>query len=87
MIARLLNRYQININLGNTHYKRCEDVGLFSQTDDWWGLSGPSLYSRTFELVELVAPIGPIVATGGISSVSSADVLAGATLVVLRQRW
>ena len=83
IIKSVSNTY---INLGNTHYKRCEDVGLFS-TDlsiGGGGLSGPSLYSRTLELVELVAPIGlPIIATGGISSVDQVrDVLnAGATLV------
>ena len=83
IIKSVSNTY---INLGNTHYKWCEDVGLFS-TDlsiGGGGLSGPSLYSRTLELVELVAPIGlPIIATGGISSVDQVrDVLnAGATLV------
>ena len=59
------------INVGNTQYKRCDEVGLdvCGLSIGGGGLSGPSLYPRLLEMVKLVVPIGlPIMATGGISS-------------------
>lgn len=60
------------LTLGNTQYRTCEQVGLPSNaiTIGGGGLSGPSLFKRTEEMIDLVSPLGiPFIATGGISTV------------------
>ena len=62
---------QVTINAGNTQYKKCQEVGL--QSNDisigGGGLSGPSLFNRTLEMVTLLSQFKlPLIATGGISN-------------------
>ncbi len=60
------------VNLGNTSFKKCEDINLpvYAISIGGGGLSGPALYPRTLEMTRLIAPTGiPIIATGGVDSV------------------
>lgn len=70
--AELLKKFsRTYVNLGNTSFRKCEQVGLPPNAISigGGGLSGPALYSRTLEMTKLVAPAGiPIIATGGIDS-------------------
>ena len=83
LVGSISNTY---INLGNTQFKNCAELGL-NQGDlsiGGGGVSGPILYSRTREMVQLISKENmPIIATGGISNCQQAsDVLnLGATLV------
>ncbi|HLD89093.1 MAG TPA: hypothetical protein VI894_02705 [Candidatus Nanoarchaeia archaeon] len=70
--AKMLKKHsKTYINLGNTSYRKCSDLGL-PETEistAGGGLSGGALYERTFEMAKLIAPVGiPIIATGGINS-------------------
>lgn len=59
------------VNLGNTTYRKCEQVGLPANAISigGGGMSGPALYNRTHDMVKLIAPLHiPIIATGGIDS-------------------
>lgn len=59
------------VNLGNTTYRKCEQVGLPKEAISigGGGLSGPALYDRTRDMVKLIAPLHiPIIATGGIDT-------------------
>ena len=52
------------LNLGNTHYRTSDTLSRGGG-----GLSGPSLFKRTLEMVELLGTFElPIIATGGIDS-------------------
>ncbi len=59
------------VNIGNTTFRKCEQVGL-NHGDisiGGGGYSGPELYPRTKQMVELIAPLHVhIIATGGIDS-------------------
>lgn len=58
--------------LGNTQFKTCEQVGLPNAAISigGGGLSGPALFKRTEEMMDIIAPLGiPFIATGGISTV------------------
>ncbi len=74
------------INLGNTRYRTCEQVGLATNAISvgGGGYSGEGLFPRTLEMVKLLADVGvPIMATGGISTAAQVEALLdhGATLV------
>ncbi len=74
------------LNLGNTQYKTCKEVGLWQSAISvgGGGHSGPKLFLRTLEMVRLMAPLGlPIIATGGISTPQQAQQIleSGATLI------
>lgn len=59
------------VNLGNTTYRTCEQVGLPANAISigGGGMSGPALYNRTRDMVALIAPLHiPIIATGGIDT-------------------
>lgn len=61
----------VTLNAGNTQFKKCQDVNL-KQTEisiGGGGMSGPSLYKRTFEMATLLQQFKlPLIATGGIST-------------------
>jgi dihydroorotate dehydrogenase len=82
LIAQFSKTY---VNLGNTTYRKCTQVGLPENAISikGGGLSGPPLYLRTLEMTKLVAPILPIIATGGVDSAGKVQALLenGATLV------
>lgn len=74
------------LNLGNTTYRKCAQVGLPNQalSIGGGGLSGFPLFERTLEMVKLLAPYKiPIIATGGISTAKQVKALQkeGATLI------
>ena len=79
------NYDRIIINAGNTQYKSREQVGL-SQRDfsmSGGGLSGPSIFPRTLEMIEKLSKYeSHLMATGGISDIKQVNELkkAGATL-------
>ncbi|MDC0037010.1 hypothetical protein OAJ27_02040 [bacterium] len=77
---------KIILNVGNTQYKQCTQVGLpvHAIKRGGGGLSGKPLKARTLECVSLLAALRvPIIATGGISTVEDIKQAqqAGATLV------
>jgi len=79
------NYDRIIINAGNTQYKSREQVGLnqrdFSMSGG--GLSGPSIFPRTLEMIEKLSKYeSHLMATGGISDIKQVNELkkAGATL-------
>jgi dihydroorotate dehydrogenase len=83
LVGAISNTY---INLGNTQFKSCAEIGLGANhlSIGGGGVSGPILYSRTREMVGLISKERiPIIATGGISNSNQAsDILNhGATLV------
>ncbi len=82
LIGRFHRTY---VNLGNTTFRKCVDVGLpeTAISIKGGGLSGPSLYPRTLEMTKLVHPVLPIIATGGVDSAAKVrELLAnGASLV------
>ena len=74
------------INAGNTTYRLCSEIGLSSKaiSKGGGGLSGPSLFPRTLEIIRLLNNIKcPVMATGGIHSEASVNACleAGASLV------
>lgn len=74
------------INAGNTQFKSCLDAGLSADalTRGGGGLSGPSLFPRTLEMIRLLHPLKvPLIATGGIHSAETARAVldSGASLV------
>lgn len=74
------------INVGNTQYKKPQEVGLGAQdiSIGGGGYSGPALFPRTLEMVRILAPLGvPLIATGGVSCEDDALAVlkSGATLV------
>jgi dihydroorotate dehydrogenase len=73
-IATMLSRKQrMMINTGNTQFKTSKELGLAEQLlpRAGGGLSGPSLFKRTLEMIELLAPYKvPLIATGGVNSAS-----------------
>jgi len=59
------------ITIGNTQFKTMEQVGLPATaiTKPGGGFSGPALFKRTNEMMDLISPLGiPFIATGGIST-------------------
>lgn len=74
------------INIGNTTKRTCEQVGLApdSISVGAGGLSGPTLFTRTLEMIHLLQPLNvPLIATGGIDSSEKIQTCldAGAALV------
>ena len=74
------------VNLGNTSFRKCQEVGLPSDaiSKGGGGFSGPRLYHRTLQMIDLVSSISiPIIATGGIDSAQKVREVRdhGATLV------
>jgi len=74
------------INVGNTRYRTCEQVGLATNAISigGGGYSGDGLFPRTLEMVKLLSQSGvPLIATGGISTASQVEALLdhGATLI------
>jgi len=74
------------INVGNTRFCTCAEVGLATNATSTGGggYSGEGLFQRTLEMVGLLGPLGlPIMATGGISSPYHVETLIdhGATLI------
>lgn len=74
------------VTIGNTQFHTCESVGLadLALTNKGGGLSGPSLYTRTLEMIHLIAPLGvPFIATGGIHTLDQVQecLKKGASLV------
>ena len=73
-IAEIVKSYQrVTINAGNTQYRTCDSLGLKQSTISigGGGLSGPSLFNRTLEMIKLLAPFQlPLIATGGIETVN-----------------
>lgn len=69
-LGRITRKYErTGINAGNTTTRTCEQVGLPNDeiSIGKGGLSGPALYKRTKEMLELLAPLRlPIISTGGI---------------------
>lgn len=83
---RIKNFQKTYVNLGNTTYRKCEEVGLSQEAISMGGggLSGPTLYDRTLRMTMLIRNIGiPIIATGGVDSSRKVKELLnfGATLV------
>ena len=91
--AYLINTYeQVGLTLGNTRYRKCEDVGLPTDAISvgGGGESGPALYPRTREMVRLIRDRRDlsdieIIATGGIETAQQVNELLqnGASLVGL----
>jgi len=85
--AELLKKFpKTYLNLGNTTYRKCPDVGLPQDAISigGGGLSGPALYQRTLEMTSIVAATRiPIIATGGVDSADKVKELLdnGATAV------
>jgi len=85
-IGEIASTYdKLMINAGNTQYKTPDEVGVkrLNFSMDGGGLSGPSIFQRTLEMVSLFAQFNiPIIATGGISTFNHVQVLktAGASL-------
>ncbi len=74
------------INVGNTRYRTCEQVGLATNAISigGGGYSGTGLFPRTLEMVKLLSNSGvPLIATGGISTASQVEAIMdhGATIV------
>ena len=70
------------VNLGNTTYRKCTDLGLPEDAISikGGGYSGPELYNRTLEMVQVVrkeihSHYLKIFATGGINSAPKAEEL------------
>jgi dihydroorotate dehydrogenase len=66
------------INVGNAPYRKCSDVGLPEEAISigGGGQSGPGIFKRTLEMATLLSPMKvPILATGGISTVSQVKAL------------
>ena len=70
--AAMISQHQkMLINVGNTQFKTCKEVGLSQESISigGGGLSGPRLFERTCEMVESLTSYNvPIIATGGIST-------------------
>lgn len=74
------------INAGNTQFRTRESLGFTERefTRVGGGLSGPSLFKRTVEMLELLKPFNvPIISTGGVSDTRDVITLlqGGSTLV------
>jgi dihydroorotate dehydrogenase len=70
---------RVFINIGNTQYRDSSAL-----VKGGGGLSGPPLFERTVQMVNLLFPVGvPLMATGGVSNRADADLLLekGAVLV------
>tara|TARA_A100001015_G_scaffold266389_1_gene315557 strand:- start:552 stop:1610 length:1059 start_codon:yes stop_codon:yes gene_type:complete len=71
-IAKLATNYNnVTLNAGNTQLKSTSDVGLNNTAISIGkgGLSGPSLFKRTLQMVKLLQQFKlPIIATGGVST-------------------
>ena len=86
-IAEIAKSHQrVTINAGNTQYRTCDSLGLKQSAISigGGGLSGPSLFNRTLEMIELLATFNlPLIATGGIETVNQIKQLkeAGASIV------
>jgi len=66
------------INIGNTQYKRCDQIGLPAHilALPGGGYSGPALFKRTLEMTQLLNSYGvPLMATGGISTADQVNQL------------
>lgn len=74
-LAEVITKWdKMMINAGNTTFRSCEDVGLTTSaiSKGGGGLSGPSLFPRTLEVVGLLKDTScPIMATGGVHSKAS----------------
>ncbi|NDC82451.1 hypothetical protein EB093_02140 [bacterium] len=87
LFAELVKGYDnMLINVGNTQYKTCDQVGLATNSIviGGGGYSGEGLFPRTLEMVKLLANCGtPIMATGGISTIKHVEAVIdrGATLI------
>lgn len=86
IVAVVKQHVRTYVNLGNTQFRKCEELGLAEDaiTIGGGGLSGSPLYDRTLAMTRLVASTGvPIIATGGVSSAKQVNELLenGATLV------
>lgn len=84
--GRIKNFPKTYVNLGNTTYRKCREVGLSPEAISMGGggLSGSMLYDRTLRMTMLIRNIGiPIIATGGVDSSRKVKELLnfGATLV------
>ena len=85
--VELVQKYaRTYINIGNTSFKRCEEVGLAPNCTSigGGGYSGDKLYQISLERTETVAKTGiPFIATGGVRTSERAKRLLdkGATLV------
>lgn len=83
--ARLVKPFgRTFLNLGNTSYRSCHEVGLpeGAISIGGGGYSGPELFSRTLEMNKMIGEMVPTIATGGVSSLSQVErVLEEATLV------
>jgi dihydroorotate dehydrogenase (NAD+) catalytic subunit len=76
----------VALNLGNTSYRACHQVGLpdGALSVGGGGMSGPSIYPRTLAMTKIVSPTGiGIIATGGIDSAAKVRELlsSGASIV------
>lgn len=76
---------KIILNVGNTQFKQPNEVGIHPDnfSMEGGGFSGPSLFPRTLEMVQLVSQFQiPIIATGGLSTIHHvrAAINKGATL-------
>jgi dihydroorotate dehydrogenase len=73
MFAELIRSVEKTyVNIGNTHYRKCSEVGLPAQAISigGGGQSGRGIFKRTLEMATLLAPMKvSIVATGGIFTV------------------
>ena len=86
-LATIIAQYdKMMINIGNTTRRQCEQVGLpkHAISIGAGGLSGPTLFDRTLEMVKLLKPLNvPLIATGGIDNSDKIKqcLAAGASLV------
>lgn len=67
------NTDQVFINAGNTQFKRPNEVGIHQShfSRNRGGLSGPTLFARSLEMVSLLSQFKiPVMATGGVSSIN-----------------
>ena len=67
------NHENIIINAGNTHFRSVSELGIskLNFPMNGGGLSGPTIFNRTLELVKIFSNFDiPIMATGGISSIN-----------------
>ena len=78
-IASLATSFKnVTLNAGNTQVKTTQQVGLDKSmiSIGKGGLSGPSLFNRTLEMAQLLAPFKlPIISTGGISNAEQIELL------------
>ncbi|NBV41903.1 hypothetical protein EBR96_03940 [bacterium] len=74
------------INVGNTSFRTCEQLGLATNAISLGGggYSGEAQFPRTLEMVKLLSGIGvPLIATGGVSTTAQVEALLdhGASLI------